>query len=385
MTRVLVSGAVANKHRHGGSVWVRMSWADALRRLGFEVLFVEEIDLAGCVDAAGLPTPAALSANAAAFAKAMEAFGLADDAALIGRGGEPVWGLSTEALRERAAGSELLVNLGGHLRWGPLLEAARCRSYIDLDPGYTQIWHAQGHPLGLKDHDLHFTVGLNVGDPGCGVPPGGIDWRPILQPVVLERWPVEAGVDFGGFTTVASWRGGFGPAEWDGRTYGVKAHEFRRFAGVPAATGLRFQAALDIHPADEGDRHKLIAGGWELLASATVEEPEAFASFVRRSGAEFSPAQGIYVDTHSGWFSDRSVRYLASGRPALVQDTGFGERLPVGEGLVAFRTFSEAVEGARAIAEQYPRHRAAARRLAEGRFAPAPALAALLAAAGVTP
>jgi hypothetical protein len=385
MTRVIVSGAVANKHRHGGSIWVRMSWAEALRKLGFDVLFVEQIELDGCVDATGRPAAAAGSANAAVFASTLKAFGLGRDAALIGPGGEPIWGLAPEALRERAAGSDLLVNLGGHLRWPPLLEAARCRAYVDLDPGYTQIWHAERRPLGVLDHDLHFTVGLNVGQPGCGVPDSGIDWRPILQPVVLERWPVAEGAGFSGFTTVASWRGAFGPLAWRGRTFGVKAHEFRRFAGVPANTGLRFRAALDVHPADRGDGRLLEAGGWELLDPQRVAGPADFARFVRRSGAEFSPAQGVYVETRSGWFSDRSVRYLASGRPALVQDTGFGERLPVGDGLLAFRTPEEAAAKARAIAADYPRHRAAARRLATECFAPAPALGPLLAAAGTAP
>jgi hypothetical protein len=385
MTRVIVSGAVANKHRHGGSIWVRMSWAEALRRLGFDVLFVEQVDLDGCVDAGGRPASAARSANAAAFASAVEAFGLGGDAALIGPHGEPVWGLDTEALAQRAAGADLLVNLGGHLRWGPLLEAAGCRAYVDLDPGYTQIWHAQGHPLGLEHHDLHFSVGLGVGTPVCGVPTGGFEWRPILQPVVLERWPVAESARFTGFSTVASWRGAFGPLAWDGHSYGVKAHEFRRFAAVPAATGLRFRAALDIHPDDADDARLLRRGGWELLAPEAVAEPDGFARFVRDSGAEFSPAQGIYADTRCGWFSDRSVRYLASGRPALVQDTGFGARLPVGEGLLAFSTPAEAVAGARAIAADYPRHRAAARRLAVDHFSPATALEPLLAAAGVRP
>jgi hypothetical protein len=265
-----------------------------------------------------------------------------------------------------------------------LLRAAGCRAYVDLDPGYTQIWHDQGHPLGLGDHDLHFTVGLNVGKPGCDVPTAGLEWRPILQPVVPDRWPDDPGDGFSGFTTVASWRGAFGRVEWRGRTLGLKAHEFRRFTGVPAATGLPFGAVLDIHPADAGDRRRLSAGGWKLFDAQTVAEPSGFAGFVRRSGAEFSPAQGIYVETRSGWFSDRSVRYLASGRPALVQDTGFGDVLAPGEGLLAFRTPEEAAAGARAIVADYPRHRVAARRLA-ARFAPAAALGPMLAAAGVRP
>ena len=101
-------------------------------------------------------------------------------------------------------------------------------------------------------------------------------------------------------------------------------------------------------------------------------------AYVQESSAEFSAAQGMYVDTACGWFSDRSVRYLASGKPVLVQDTGFSEILPVGEGLLAFRTIDEAVAGAAEIAGRYAEHCAAARRLAEQHFESDRVLVALL-------
>ena len=97
-------------------------------------------------------------------------------------------------------------------------------------------------------------------------------------------------------------------------------------------------------------------------------DPDAFRAYVQGSGAEFSVAQGIYVETHSGWFSDRTTSYLASGRPVLVQDTGFGRTLPVGEGLLAFRTLDEAIAGAADIGRRYGEHCAAARRIAEKHF-----------------
>jgi hypothetical protein len=263
-------------------------------------------------------------------------------------------------------------------------ERARYAAYVDLDPGYTQLWSVQGHDLGLAGHDLHFSVGLNVGSRRCALPDAGVRWRPIRQPVVLDRWPV-AGGGFSGYTTVASWRGAFGPLEWAGRTLGPKAHEFRRVAELPRATGLPFAVALDIHPDDAADLDRLGRGGWEIVAPSVVETTAAFARFVRASGAEFSPAQGVYVHTRSGWFSDRTVRYLASGRPALVQDTGFGDALPVGEGLLAFSTPDDAVARARELADGHARHAVAARRIAEQHFAHDKALAPLLDAAGVAP
>ena len=387
MATVVVSGAVANKHRQGGSIWVRMSWAEALRSAGFEVLFVEQIDERACVDAAGVPSSFETSANLATFDRTMEEFGFGGCAALICPDGPRVHGMKADELMARAAEAELLVNIGGHLRWEPLLRRLPRRAFIDLDPGFTQIWHAEGRPLGVEAHDLHFTVGMNVGTPRCPLPTNGVQWRAIRQPVMLDRWPQQQGGDeLSRFTTVASWRGAYGPAAWGGRTYGVKAHEFRRFFGLAREVEARFDLALDIYPADRADLDQLGSHGWRLVDPvAAAAGTGDFRRFVQASGAEFSPAQGLYVHTCSGWFSDRTVRYLASGRPALVQETGFGQHVPTGEGLIAFRTLEEATAGARQLLEDYPRHRVAARRIAKEYFAAERAIRPLLEDAGVAP
>ena len=385
MTTVVVSGAVANKHRQGGSVWVRMSWAEALRRAGFDVLFVEQIDEQACVDSEGAPSSFEGSANLATFDRTMEDFGLDGSAALVCTDGPRVHGMDADDLMARAGEAELLVNLGGHLRWAPLLRLLRRRAFVDLDPGFTQIWHAEGRPLGIEEHELHFTVGMNVGTPRCPLPTNGVGWRPIRQPVMLDRWPQAGGDELVSFTTVASWRGAYGPAVWAGQSYGVKAHEFRRFLALAHEVDARFELALDIQPGDGADIRQLGANGWRLVDPAAAAATGDFRRFVQSSGAEFSPAQGIYVHTCSGWFSDRTVRYLASGRPALVQETGFGHHLPTGEGLLSFSTLDEARAGARRLLGDYDHHRAAARRIAEEYFASERAVAPLLEAAGVSP
>ena len=364
-TTVIVAGALANKHAHGGSQWVRMSWAEGLARLGFDVVFVEQLHDGG---------------DPVAFHRALSEVGLRG--ALLRPGG--IEGMTRDELHDRLAGSALLVNISGHLRDPDLLARCRLRAFVDLDPGYTQIWSQNGNDVGLGGHHLHLTVGANVGTRHSTLPDCGLRWITVRQPVVLDRWPASD-AEFTRFTTVASWRGAFGPVEWNGRRYGVKAHEFRAFAGVPAACRLPFQIALDLHPADAADRHRLAGAGWSLVPPDTVSTPARFASYVRASGAEFSVAQGVYVETASGWFSDRSVRYLASGRPVLVQDTGFCRTLPVGEGLLAFRTPDEAARLARELVDDHARHRRAARALAEREFAPERALEPLLAASGVTP
>jgi hypothetical protein len=377
VTTIVVSGAVANKHRHGGSVWTRMSWADSLRSLGFDVVFVEELHSGAAVDGAGHRAPAELSANATVFDRAMTDFGLTGACALLDERGRSIRGLSGAALTERLRDAELLVNISGHLRRPELLKLPRRRAFVDLDPGDTQIWHAQGRDVGVAGHELHFTVGANVGTARCPLPTGDLRWRAIRQPVVLDRWPA---VDpaFTRYTTVASWRGAYGPLTWNGQSYGVKAHEFRPLSDLPHRTGLAFEIALDVDRADAADVVALREGGWSVVDPQCAATTAGFAGYIRGSGAEFSAAQGVYVHTRTGWCSDRTVRYLACARPALVQDTGLSDTLAVGEGLVTFSSPAEAVDRAAAIVSDYPRHCRAARRLAEEQFAPEPALAPLL-------
>jgi hypothetical protein len=154
-----------------------------------------------------------------------------------------------------------------------------------------------------------------------------------------------------------------------GRTYGLKVHEFRKCIDLPRRVPAEFELALDIHPSEVDDLALLRSHGWRLADPVRVAStPEAFRDYVKSSSAECSVAQGVYVDTNSGWFSDRTTRYLASGRPALVQDTGFGDQLPCGKGLVPFCTVDEAAAGARRIAADYAGHCAAARAIAERCF-----------------
>ena len=358
MTSVVVAGALANKPGSAGEAWVRMSWVRGLERLGLDVWFVEELSAVPDRDSPAL----------AWFRSVTERFGLRKRAALLAAGdavdGPPLGelvGVAAEAT---------LVNISGHLEFPSLFDAFRRRVMVDIDPGFTQFWHAAGNPGARVDgHELHFTIGELIGTPGCPVPTSGVEWRPVRQPVTLDDWPVSGGeTDL--FTTVGTWRGPFGPVEHEGRTYGLKVHEFRKFIDLPTRSPQRFELALDIHPADERDRVALRQRGWGLSDPRTVaRDPDAFRSYVQRSGAEFSVAQGVYVDTGCGWFSDRTTRYLASGKPALVQDTGFSRTLPVGDGLVAFRTVEEAVRGAADIVARYPEHASAARQIAEEHFA----------------
>lgn len=358
MTRVIVAGAVANKPGNSGEAWVRANWVRGLGRLGVEAWFVEQLDPARWGDDT--------ASCVAWFDRIVRLFGLAERSVLID-GRHRVLVGSPAAVAEVRAGADLLVNISGHLGPGPITSGCRRRAFVDLDPGYTQIWHAQGADLGVAAHDVHFTVGLNLGGPDCTVPTDGVRWRPVLPPVVLDDWEPGPGESLDRFTTVASWRGASGVVHHDGVDFGPKAHEFRRLLELPTRVPAGVELALEIHPADRSDRDALVDHGWSLVEPAdVVGDPEAYRRYVRESSAELSVAQPVYVHTRTGWFSDRTAHYLAAGRPVLVQDTG--GPLPDGDGLLRFRTLEDAATAARDLIARYLEHRVAARRFAEDRL-----------------
>jgi hypothetical protein len=377
MTRVVVAGALASKPGNGGEAWVRLTWALGLRRLGCEVVLAEQV---------ADPDPAAIRW----FADVTARFGLADAACLVHGEGPATTGLPFDALVAFAERSALLVNLSGHMTLPAVFDRVAARLFVDLDPGYTQLWAAAGDPgARLRGHDAFATVGANLGTPACSLPTAGVPWIPVRPPVLLDAWPASPPPADGAFTTVGAWRNPLGTIDHDGRTYGSKAHAFRRLIALPhRVEDARFELALDLHPADARDRDALLAHGWALAdPRAVAPTPEAFRAYVQGSLAECSVAQPLYAETRSGWFSDRTAHYLASGRPALVEDTGLdvGGELPHEEGLVTFRTVEQAATGARAIAAEPERHAAAARSLAERQLDSDVVLGGLLAQLGVAP
>jgi hypothetical protein len=368
MGTVIVGGALANKPLNGGEAWVRLTWTLGLRRLGFDVCFVELIGADQCVDEAGRPTDFETSVNRSFFEQVTHRFGLDGSACLVCESGSATAGIGYDELLGRAEGAELLVNISGHVSDPEVLRRPKRRLYVDLDPGFTQFWHEDATSgFRLTGHEHYVTVGTNIGESCCPIPTGGLVWRGVLPPVLLDEWPAQRPPDsMGRFTTVATWRSPYGPVERNGRTYGLKHHEFRKFIELPSRTaGAEFEVVLGIHPGDAEDLGRLRASGWRLREpGATVPDPPAFRRYVQDSGAECSVAQGIYVETNSGWFSDRTASYLATGRPALVQDTGFTRNLPVGEGLLAFRNLDEAAAGVERIRSDYEHHCHAARAVA---------------------
>jgi|RhiMetdeSRZDD1v2_1073273.scaffolds.fasta_scaffold01960_4 hypothetical protein len=358
MKRVVVSGMVAADPFQGGASWAVLQYVLGLERLGWEVLLVEEWEP---------PTggPLARTRSAGYFIDIVRAFGLEDRAALLRTGSDEAVGLGYAALRARCRDAELLLNISGILTDPDLIEDIPVRAYVDLDPVFNQFWQESGIDMRFAAHNRFVTVGQSLGTPACPVPTLGLDWIPTLPPVVLQRWPVADGPGDGSFTSVGNWRG-YGSVEHEGVQYGQRVHSMRNFMELPRRSDARFRLALAIHSGERSDLEAIAANGWELVDPVEAAgTPVRYQRFIQGSGAELGIAKSGYVLARSGWFSDRSACYLASGRPVLAQETGFSRFLPVGEGLLSFETVDDAVAGVESIRSDYGRHARRARQLAE--------------------
>jgi hypothetical protein len=380
---VLIGGSVAQRPGIGGHTWVFLQYLLGLRELGWEPVLVDRLEPEMCIGPDGGPSPAEQSENMRYLGLVLERFGLERSYAVLVDGGSRCLGMSRGELNERAGRAALLLNVNGFVGDADVLERVALRAYLDIDPGFAQMWRALGLHDAFAGHDAFVTIGERVGSPDCDVPTCGLDWITTPQPVVLSHWPVSTAPSRA-FTSVASWRGTDAPIEYRGKTYGLRVHEFRKFAALPRRSPERFELALDIHPAEKPDLELLHENGWALVdPAAAAGDPWRYRDFVQGSKAELMVAKNMYVRSRSGWLSDRSLCYLASGRPVLAQDTGFTAVHPAGEGLVPFTTLDEAVAGADAIAGDLERHGRAARALAEERFASNVVLPRLLERLGV--
>lgn len=380
---LVIAGSLVRKPRHGGHTWVFLQYLLGFQRLGWDVLFLDRLDPAGCVDAAGRPCAPEDAASLHTMRDIFRRFGLGEAFAVDCGQGRFV-GLARRDVLERMKQAAFLLNVMGFLGEEDILGSASRRVFLDIDPGFGQMWRELGLHDPFAGHDDFVTIAENICRPGCTIPTCGLKWITTPQPVVLEHWKPAAGPGAGAFTSVASWRGSNGPVEFQGKTYGLRVHEFRQFALLPRLSGRRFEVALDIHPSEVKDLELLRTNGWVLTDPATVAgDPWAYQEFVRTSRAEFMVAKSMYVQSGGGWFSDRSICYLASGKPVLAQDTGLQGLYATGEGLLTFRTLEEARAGVEEVAGNHDRHARAARAIAEEYFDSDRVLGKLLAKLGV--
>lgn len=374
---IIVSGTMGLSGL-GGQAWAVLQYLLGLRALGHEVFYLEDCGRSSWVYIWEKEEWTHELDYPAAYVNACLApFGLGDR--WIYRDNYRSLGVPLPRFLEVCAAADLLLMRAVPFwTWRQEYEGPRRRAFIDVDPGFTQITLAngdQGWVDGVARAERRFTYGQRLGAADCPIPQTGGPWLKTRPPVFLPEWPVAVG-EATHFTSVMRWQG-FREVTHAGVAYGQRDQEFPQFLDLPKFTAQKFRIAqMGLQP------EVLTGHGWEAVHGEVISKtPESYRSFIQQSRAEFSVPKHGYVRMRGGWFSDRSVCYLASGRPVLIEDTGLADWLPVGEGLLIFRTVGDAVAGVNAINADYEHHRRAARRLAETHFATERVLPALLDAA----
>jgi hypothetical protein len=370
---VVATGGVCGLPQVAGNTWAFLQWVTGLARLGVDTYWVDHQSRLDprrrAVDGRAVPHIDCHSVDyaRARFHDMAETYGFADRYCILYGAEATALGMPASELGELAAEADMLLNMAGPLpASSPLLQIRR-RAYIDLDPGFTQIW-AHQLELRLDRFDSFFTVGQNVGKPEFTIPTLGIEWQPILPPVVLDLWPARIDASCERLSTIGDWHGSQF-ARFNGDDYGGKRDEFLRFLDVAERSGRPIEPALCMFQDDYEDVGLLMRKRWCLRDPYLYAgDLDSYREFIQTSRGEFSVAKNGYVKSRSGWVSDRTACYLASGKPAVVQWTGIEGRVPTGLGLLTFETLDDACEALETVDHDYLEHCAAARRLAETHF-----------------
>jgi len=319
-----------------------------LRALGHDVFYVE--DTGECVYDPIQNTRATDPSYGTNYIhSALEPFGLGDRWSFVNYDGA-YHGRSADEVRRYAADADLFINLsGGSWFWRDEYLRIPRKVFIDSDPAFTQLAIAKAEPWYVQffeRFDRLFTFGANIGTAQSPIPTGSFTWHKTWQPITMDDWRPPDTPPRDRFTTVMTWQ-----IESFTDVGGNKDQEFVKFIDLPSRTTQPFELAIN------GPQTLLREHGWTTVDAMQVSRtPWGYRDFIHRSKAEFGVAKQTYVANRSGWFSDRTECYLASRRPALVQDTGWTAHLPSGDGLLAFSTMDEAIAGIDRINADYARH-----------------------------
>lgn len=373
--RIVVSGLIG-QYALGGVVWDYVQYLLGLRALGHEVWYLEDTGTWPyhrereeiCDDC---------SSNVAHLKEIMEGFDLGDRWIYRNEPDGKYHGAMAAAEAQKfLARCDVLVNVSGACWLREATEKIPLKLFVDGDPMFTQI-HLHGDADGerlrrMRAHNAHFSFGLSLGRSGCLVPTARFDWKPTVQPVAMEYWenlkPVPGNPADGAWTTVMNWMS-YPPVEFEGETYGQKDIEFARFFDLPGKVERPLLLAMGKGPGNKRPTQMLNDKGWQIREPLDViPDHWAYQDFLASSRGEWSIAKNGYVKANTGWFSCRTACYLATGRPAVVQETGWSQHLPSGEGVFAFTDMESASRAIACIEADYERHSAAAKAFAKKYF-----------------
>jgi hypothetical protein len=359
--RILCSGYLI-RYPLGGFSWHHLQYLLGLQRMGHKVTYVEHYGWANsCYDPIANQQTADPEYGLGYFKQMTRSHGFKGNFCYLAEDGTS-HGMKRTDLADACTECDVYFNLS-NMNWLPEFELCRRRILIDTDPVFTQTGFGMGGPF--SRYQALFTYGENVHKPRSSMPTGGHHWQATRQPVVLPEWKVEPGNPAAAFTTIMNWAS-YPEREHEGQVYGQKDREFPPYYDLPRESGMPMEIAIGGPPKV---LDQLTQGDWALTdPREATRTPEVFGDYIRASRGEFSVAKHGYVSTRCGWFSDRSCCYLASGRPVILQDTGFSDVLPCGEGLLAFANLEEAKASMRSVSERYEKHCRASRKLAEEYF-----------------
>jgi hypothetical protein len=369
--KAIVTGMIAS-YPVGGVAWDYGQYALGLERLGFEVYYLEDT---------GWQTYNPIQGEYGedcSYAVEFLQKSLAYLSPTLGRRWHfrnmdgRTFGVEGASWRQVLAEAEVFLNVSG----GTLLrdEYMPCRRkvLIDTDPGWNHFrnyprWDANPNwqgSHGYRAHDVFFTYAERLGKADCILPSMGLTWHPTRPPVVLDCW--QAQPPGKKWTTVMTWKNFQETIVYQGVTYGTKEMEFSRVQDLPRQGAARFELAVG---SDKAPRDEWRALGWSVIDSHSISKTaQDYHAYIQSSRGEFSVTKNVYVATRCGWFSCRSVCYLAASRPVVVQETGFSEFIPTGRGLFAFTDLEGAARAVQEAEGNYAFHQRAARELAEQYF-----------------
>jgi len=354
----------------GGHFWEYLNWALALREVGCRVIWLEGVDLDD------KDTSMARRRRwrgrdvrecVATLKARLEAYGFKETLALYSMNGETIPGDVAQGCLnlDAAVSADLLLNLW-HSTPAPVVQRFRRSAFVDTDPGLLQVWMTTGD-IRVASHDIYFTIGETVGTSAARFPDCGIRWHYTPSPVALSAWPPASAEPAAPYTTVTHWWGG--TFEFQGVTFSNdKGEAFLQYAELPSRTSAKLELAVCFGKHLDEWRARLAPLGWQVREAWDVSAtPEQYQAYIQQSRGEFSCVKPYCPQFVNSWTSNRTVCYLASGKPAVVQHTG-PSRFPEAEGLFRFRSMDEVVRALAAVESDYERHCRLARKLAEEYF-----------------